>query len=141
MKYLTILLFTASFTSNAQTISGFIYDHESTIKGVKLINITQNILTYSNESGQFKIGVKHKDTLTISSYFHSQQTIILSQDYFEEEIVIELQKTTNALDEVKVTKILEKKFDSIVLTTEIKNQLPNDIKADLIYTEFNPVAI
>jgi hypothetical protein len=110
LKYLIVLLFIIPLVSNAQTINGFIYDHETTVKGVKLLNTTQNILAYSDDKGQFKIKARLKDTLIINSYFHSQQTIIISQNYFKKEIIIELQKIANALDESKVTKILEKKI-------------------------------
>jgi hypothetical protein len=73
LKYLIVLLFIIPLVSNAQTINGFVYDHETTVKGVKLLNTTQNILAYSDDKGQFKIEARLKDTLIINSYFHSQQ--------------------------------------------------------------------
>jgi hypothetical protein len=114
--------------SNAQTINGFVYDHETTVKGVKLLNTTQNILAYSDDKGQFKIEAKLKDTLIIRSYFHTIKTMVVTPYYFEKEVVIELQKITNELDAVEINKILEKKFDSIVFKVETNNQIANDIK-------------
>lgn len=128
MKYLIILLFIIPFISNAQTVNGYIYDYESTVKGVKLINTTQNILTFSDEKGRFTIEAKLKDTLVISSYFHATKTIIITPDYFEQDVVIELHKMTNQLDAVEITKVIEKKFDSVLIKIETKNQLANDIK-------------
>jgi hypothetical protein len=98
------------------------------VKGARLINKTQNILTYTHTEGQFSIEAKLNDTLVISSYFHATKTIIITPYYFENEVVIELKKITNELDEVQVTKVLEKRFDSIAAKTEIKSQLANDIK-------------
>jgi len=128
LKYLLLLLFSIPFISNAQTIEGFVYDHESTVKGARLINRTQNTLTYSDGKGHFQIKAKLNDTLFVSSYFHGPKTIIITPSYFKQEVVIELLKITNQLDAIEVTKILEKKFDSLVVKTEIKNQIANDIK-------------
>jgi hypothetical protein len=128
LKYLIVLLFIIPLVSNAQTINGFVYDHETTVKGVKLLNTTQNILAYSDDKGQFKIKARLKDTLVISSFFHATKTIVVTPYYFEKEVVIELRKTTNELDEVEINKILDKAFDSIVFKVEAKNKIANDIK-------------
>jgi hypothetical protein len=105
LNYLIILLFTGSFISNVQTINGFIYDYEATIKSAKLINTTQNIATYSDDKGQFKIGAKLKDTHVISSYFYATRSTFVTSYYFEKAVDIEVQKITNALDVVKINKI------------------------------------
>jgi hypothetical protein len=128
LKYLLILLFIIPFISNAQIVNGYIYDYESTVKGAKLINTTQTILKFSDEKGRFTIEAKLKDTLVISSYFHATKTIIITPDYFKQDVVIELHKMTNQLDAVEITKVIEKKFDSVLINIETKNQLANDIK-------------
>jgi len=103
--------------SGAQTIKGYIYDAEATVKGVKLVNTTQNILSYSNDKGAFQIKAKPNDTIVIHSYFHFEKTLLINQNHFNKEIVIELKKITNQLDEVDIIKVNEKQFDSIAFST------------------------
>lgn len=115
-------------SSNAQSIEGYIYDDESTIKGAQISNKTQQILSYTNDKGQFIIRAKQYDTLVITSYFHFKQTLIIHQNHFENNVVIALKKITNTLDEVAVTTYIDEVFDSVVVNTDIKIQLINDIK-------------
>nr|WP_321224510.1 hypothetical protein [uncultured Psychroserpens sp.] len=114
MKSLKILVFLLiPLFTNAQIIKGVIYDNEAAVKGAKIINRTQNILTYTNDEGAFQIEAKVNDVLVINSYFHEQQFLSLAQSHFENDIVIELKKITNELDEVEVTEVREKLFDSL----------------------------
>ncbi len=108
--------------TQAQIIKGVVYDSESAVKGAKIINRTQNILTYTNDKGTFQIEAKVNDVLVINSYFHEQQFISLSQSHFEDDIVIELKKITNELDEVEVTKIKEKMLDTLSLASNTAKQ-------------------
>ena len=119
-KFLVFLLI--PIISQAQIIKGIIYDDEATVKGVKIINRTQNILTYSDDQGAFQIEAQLSDVLVINSYFHEQQFITLTQPYFENDVVIELKKITNELDEVEVTKVQEKMFDSLGLQNTTAKQ-------------------
>ena len=116
------------FVFHAQNIKGFIYDSEATVKGAKLLNTTQKTLSYSNDKGAFQIRANVNDTIIITSYFHKKKAHIVSKKDLQGEIVIELQKVTTQLDEVEITKIIEKSFDSITINTETKSQIANDIK-------------
>ncbi|MEH6536208.1 MAG: hypothetical protein V7719_07445 [Psychroserpens sp.] len=118
--------------SESQTVKGFIYDAGTTVKGAKLINKTQSILTYSDGKGYFKIEAKLNDTLVVSSYFHSDQTITLTQKYFDQEVVIELKKITNELDQVEITKVKEKVFDSTAFQSNRDPKAPRIPKAPLL---------
>ncbi len=115
-------------TSNAQSIEGYIYDDESTVKGVQISNKTQQKSAYTNANGQFSIPAKPFDTLVITSYFHSKEILVIHKNHFENNVVIALHKITNTLDEVAVTTYIDKVFDSVVVNTDIKIQLINDIK-------------
>lgn len=138
MKSLRLLLFLIiTSASGAQTLKGIIYDAEATIKGAKLINTTQNILSYSDDKGLFQISAKLNDTIAITSYFHHEKTYIVTQDSFENEIVIELKKITNELDEVEITKVNEKVFDSTAFQNALKVQSINFEKPSLIYSGEN----
>lgn len=114
MKSLKLLVFLlVPIVAHAQIIKGVIYDNEAAVKGAKIINRTQNILTYTDDEGAFQIEAKANDVLVINSYFHDQAFVSLTPSHFEEALVIELKKITNELDEVEVTKVQEKLFDSI----------------------------
>ncbi|MDG5491755.1 carboxypeptidase-like regulatory domain-containing protein [Psychroserpens sp. SPM9] len=117
MKQLQLFLFfIIPVLSGAQTVKGYVYDAEATIAGAKLVNKTQNILTYSNAKGYFEIEAKLNDSLVVSSYFHSEQTIVIDQKHFGQEVVFELKKITNELDEVEITKVNEKEFDTLAFS-------------------------
>lgn len=114
MKLLRLLVFLLlPLSGTSQTIKGYIYDAETTIKGAKLINSTQNSLTYSDDKGYFEISAKPNDTIVSSSYFHESQTLVVTSNHFNKTIVIELKKITNQLDEVDITKVNDKAFDSL----------------------------
>ncbi|WP_299335535.1 hypothetical protein [uncultured Psychroserpens sp.] len=123
--------------SSAQTVKGIIYDAETTIKGAKLINTTQNVLSYSDGKGLFSIRAKRNDTLIISSYFHYEKTYVIKQSDFEEDIVIELKKITNELDEVEITKVNEKEFDTTAFQSNLKVQTLDFQKPSLVYSGEN----
>ena len=108
--------------SGAQTIKGIIYDAETTIKGAKFINKTQNILTYSNGKGHFEIEAQLNDTIVVSSYFHHEKTFKVTPDYFGQDVVIELKKITNQLDAVEVSKIKDKKVDTLLIANTTAKQ-------------------
>ena len=128
LKYAVVVFFIFYPSFNAQSIEGYIYDDESILKGVQISNKTQQKLTYTNANGQFSIPAKPFDTLVITSYFHSKEILIIHKNHFENNVVIALHKTTNTLDEVAITTYIDKVFDSVVVNTDIKIQLINDIK-------------
>lgn len=138
MKSLSLILFLfITSVSGAQTVKGIIYDAESTIKGAKLINTTQQILTYSNDQGLFEIGAKLNDTIIITSYFHFEKKHVVTQADFNDDIVFELKQITNELDEVEVTKVNEKVFDSTAFQSNLKVQSINFEKPSLMYSGEN----
>ena len=123
LKHLPLLVFLfLPFIINAQTTKGFIYDDEAKVKGAKIINRTQSILAYSDDEGAFQIEAEINDVLVINSYFHNQEFISLNASHFKEDLVIELKKTTNELDEVEVSMVKEKLFDSIALSNNTAKQ-------------------
>lgn len=118
MKYLK-LLFTLvlPLISEAQTITGFIYDHDAPVSAAKIINRTRHVLAYSDDNGAFKIDANSNDVLVITSYFHEQQFLSVNASYFKDDVVIELKKITNTLDEIEITEVREKIFDSLAFSS------------------------
>jgi len=129
VKTRVLLIFSLfPITILAQTINGKVYDAETTVKGALIVNITQNIMTYTNDEGDFKIAAKVKDTLYVSSLFHTKTTIEIKKTDFNHIVVIEVKKAINELDAVLLRDEREKKFDSIKLESQLNNQIKEDIK-------------
>ena len=113
----------------SQTYQGKVFDDESTVSGVKIINSTKNILVYTNEKGNFAIEASVNDIITLSSLFHLEKRIILTQKDFGEMAVVELKKAVNDLDEVFIKSEPEfKEFDVVEANVTLKNQILEDIK-------------
>lgn len=122
----------------AQTINGKVYDAESTVKGALVVNVTQNIMTYTNDEGDFNIEAKLKDTLYISSLFHTKSFIEIKKEDFNHIVVVEVKKTINELDAVLLRNERQRKFDSIKMASQIKNQISEDIKKNPIQYQATP---
>jgi hypothetical protein len=85
-------------------------------------------MTYTNDEGDFRIGAKLRDTLYVSSLFHTKTFVEIKPQDFNHIMVIEVKKTINELDAVLLRDQREKTFDSIKLETQINNQIKEDIK-------------
>lgn len=97
---LIVLCFSTSLSIKAQEVDGIVYDAESTVKGIKVLNVTQKIITTTNDKGEFKLKAKVSDTLYFESLFHEPKYVIVNKDYFESTYVFEVKKLVNKLDEV-----------------------------------------
>ncbi|WP_435412625.1 hypothetical protein [Psychroserpens mesophilus] len=122
----------------AQTINGKVYDAETTVKGALVVNVTQNIMTYTNDEGDFTIEAKLKDTLYVSSLFHTKTFIEIKNVDFNHIVVVEVKKTINELDAVLLRDERQRKFDSIKMASEFKNQIREDIKKNPIQYQGTP---
>src|SRR5690606_36409491 len=116
----------------SQSIKGKVYDDAATVNGAKIVNITQQILTYTNDKGDFQIDAALGDSIVFSSLFHFEKTIKVTKSSFEDVMVVELKKVVNELDEVVLTKesTIEKTFDPVVESEILQTQILNDIKAN-----------
>lgn len=124
----TIVLILIPIFAISQQIAGKIYDNESSVKGAKILNTSNNIFTYSNEYGDFSIDASIHDTLKFTSLFHKEKNMLLNEKSFENTLVVELTKMVNSLDEVLITSETPKPFNAETYTADIANQIANDIK-------------
>ena len=127
IKVFAIVVLIIPLTLFSQSIEGKIYDAESTVNGAKIFNLTQNLMVYSDEEGNFQIKANLNDQIAISTLFHEPQMIVLSQKDFDDVIVIELKKTVNELDDVYLNKIKEKEFEVSKTESQMKTQIKNDV--------------
>lgn len=113
----------------SQTISGKIYDDESTVRGATILNTTQNTVTYSDDAGNFILHTAVNDSVMIRSLFHVEQLIVIQTHHLKDILIIELKKAINTLDEVFLEKQTDfKPFDPEETNTSLSNQILEDIK-------------
>tara|TARA_R110002074_G_scaffold402240_1_gene605395 strand:+ start:3536 stop:4225 length:690 start_codon:yes stop_codon:yes gene_type:complete len=114
---------------NSQNIEGIVYDNLSTAKGLTVTNTTQKVKTYTDDKGYFTISANINDTLMFGSLFHQTKTLLIESHHFGDNIVVEVKKTVNNLDEVLIyTEPEAKEFNEKEYTTTFKNQIKEDMK-------------
>lgn len=124
-----LLLFLFPATIYSQNVQGIIYDSESKLKDIKVTNLSKRITTYSDDAGNFSLPATVNDTLVFYSLFYEQKRKIIAKDDFESKMVVELKKIMNDLGEVVLTdRSKTKEFDAEVYSTDLKNQIAEDIK-------------
>ena len=128
LKFYYLILFFFPLSLLSQTLTGKVYDAESTVNAAKIYNITQNSMVYADEEGNFKIEAKINDQIAITTLFHEPQMIVVTQKDFDDVMVIELKKKINELDQVKLNKINEKKFEASKVETQMNTQIKNDLE-------------
>ena len=129
MRHISILSFLIlPVFLSAQTINGKVYDQTTTVKGALVVNMSQNIMTYTNDEGDFSIEAQVQDTLYVSSLFHTKTLIEIEKRHFEDILIIEVKKAINELDEILLRDQRKKKFDSIQMETQVVSQIKEDMK-------------
>ncbi|GAL70981.1 hypothetical protein [Jejuia pallidilutea] len=128
MKYIVLLLFPLSLFS--QTIKGKVYDTESTVKGIRVYNVSQKRLTYTNNEGDFSISASVNDTLFFESLFHHSKMVKLKQSDFDDIAIFELKKSVNELDEILLSDD-KNKFNPLEYTQNAENALARDRKNNM----------
>ena len=114
----------------SQTITGKVYDNETTVKGIKVYNINQKTLTFTNNEGDFMISAVVNDTLLFESLFHHSKMVKLKENDFEDIVVFELQKSVNALGEVIISDDNED-FNPLEYTQNAERALERDMKKNM----------
>ncbi|TBN19015.1 peptidase associated/transthyretin-like domain-containing protein [Hyunsoonleella pacifica] len=126
MKYLILYLFPLSILS--QNLKGKVYDHQATVKGIKVYNISKQTKTYTDDIGEFSMQASVNDTLLFESLFHHPKQVTIQQTDFESITVFELKKLVNELGEVLLSSEKNKVFNPEKYTNATGLQLANDIK-------------
>ncbi|WP_179345265.1 hypothetical protein [Winogradskyella ursingii] len=126
LLFLGILL---PITANSQIIKAKVYDSETTVKGIRVTNKTQNRVTGTNINGDFSIVAKISDTLTFTSLFHHPKEVVVTEKHFGETIVFELDKIINELEEVQVkAEPKQPLFTQETYNANLQNLIKEDIK-------------
>lgn len=126
MKHFIFLLLPLTVIS--QSIKAKVYDNETTVKGIKIYNISKQIQTYTDEEGEFNITASVNDTIFLESLFHYPKRITIQPFHFKNIVVFELKKSVNALGEVLLSNKNEDKFNPLEYTQTAESALARDIK-------------
>ena len=121
-----ILVFAALTSSSifAQNITGKIYEGEITLQYVSITNITQNFEAFSDANGLFIIEAIENDTIIFSSSFFIDKKILVTKDYFDKEVSIQLKQKVNNLDEVIISNY---SFNEEQFSSNFNNQILYDV--------------
>ncbi|WP_296383524.1 hypothetical protein [Winogradskyella sp.] len=124
-----ISLLCLSFSLNAQTLKGKVYDATGTVKNIKVYNETQKRLTVTSKEGDFSLIAKVNDTLLFESIFYHPKVVILNNSHFKDIAVFELKKIVSELDEVEIIAEPEQPiFEEQTYNIELQNLIQEDIK-------------
>lgn len=120
-KSILILTFILPFIGSSQTITGILFDAKSTAKNITIRNISERVISYSDENGAFEIQAKINDTLVFESILYKRKEIILKQIDFEDVFIVDLKRMLNELDEVILSPTKKNKaFDEKKKTSDLK---------------------
>ena len=129
MKYiLTLVVVLIQVQLFAQNVSGIIYDEDEALVAVKITNKTKNILVLSKMDGTFSIPASIKDSLYFESTFHQLKKLEVSRKHIIDDLVIELKKHNETLDDVYIENELKPVFQEESYNSTLYEQIQNDIK-------------
>lgn len=94
------------------------------VENIHIINSSSNKFTTTNNLGVFKIPVKYKDTLTLTSVRYKTKTVIISRKTIgDKTITVYLEENINELDEVIVGKVLTGDLGSDIQNSDFKRDI------------------
>tara|TARA_Y100000815_G_scaffold89104_1_gene77921 strand:- start:681 stop:1442 length:762 start_codon:yes stop_codon:yes gene_type:complete len=118
-----------SFSLYGQILRGKVYDSVSTVKNIKVHNLSQKSVTLTDDNGDFTIIAKENDTIRFQSLFYHPKIVVLQSIHFEGVAVFELKKIVSELDEVEIKAEPEQPiFEEETYNIELKNLIAEDIK-------------
>jgi len=124
MRFILFFVVLTSSSIVAQNITGRVYNDEIALQYVSITNSTQKTETFSDDNGWFTIEAIENDTILFSSSFYIEKKILVSNDYFDKEVSIQLEQKINNLDEVIISNYF---FDEEQFSSDFKKQILYDI--------------
>lgn len=123
--YFFIFCFFIFSKITSQNIYGKIYQEKAVAKYIKVSNISNSSITYSDEYGNFEIKASLYDSISFTSNFYERKVIVVDTLHLKKVFVIELKEKLNELNTVVVVKegVNIEKFN-----IQLKSQIKEDIK-------------
>lgn len=109
---------------HSQSITGTIYEEDTTLSFIQVANVTQNLKAYSNEEGVFTIEANLNDILLVLSPSHIPKKIIAQEVHFNKMLDVKLELNTNSLEEVVVK---SNAFKEEEYNKNIQEQIKEDV--------------
>ena len=138
--YKLLLCFFLFFISQgivAQTITGTVYDDKDVVEGILVKNLTTRMVTLTNNEGHFKIDASIQDSISFQGLTHEEKTLVLKEGIAYTDVVIELTRKVNQLDEVIVKKEVAFEFEKKEFTNTFENQIKKHTELYPEQYEFN----
>ncbi|MCB0399975.1 MAG: hypothetical protein KDD26_10220 [Winogradskyella sp.] len=96
---------------------------------MKVLNKTQNILTVTNQDGDFNIEAKVNDTISFQSIFYHPLEVIVKQYHLDDITVFEVEEIVSELDEVEIQSEPEQPvFEEETYNQDLHNLIKEDMK-------------
>jgi len=108
----------------SQNVNGTIYDDKIILEYISVMNVTQNIETFSDENGSFEIKAIENDVLLFSSSFFIDKKVSVTKAILEKKIIINLEPNINNLEEVVIS---NNYFNVEQYNQDFKNQILYDV--------------
>ncbi len=121
----------------AQIITGTVYDDKDVVEGILVKNVTTRMVTLTNGEGHFKIDASVQDSISFQGLTHEEKILILKEGITYTDIVVELTRKINQLDEVIVKKEVAFEFEKKEFTNTFENQIKKHTELYPEQYEFN----
>ncbi|MFC4635303.1 carboxypeptidase-like regulatory domain-containing protein [Dokdonia ponticola] len=112
----------------SQTMTGTVYDDKEVVEGVLVKNLTTKMATLTNDEGRFEIDASPQDSISFYVFTHESQTMVLNEDVNYTDIVVELTRKVNQLDEVVVQKEVMPVFRKQEFADTFENQMQKNVE-------------
>ena len=126
-----------SHTVVGQSITGAIYDDKAIVEGVVVKNLSTKMATISTKEGRFEISARAQDSISFEIFTHDHKLMVLKEGVSYTDIVIELTRKVNELDEVIIKKEVKPVFKKEEFADTFESQLQKHIELYPEQYEFN----
>lgn len=138
MRALFLLLFLGfSSVVLSQTMTGTVYDDKEVVEGVLVKNLHTRMATLTNNEGRFEINASAQDSISFQIFTHDIQLLVLKEGVDYTNIVVELTRKVNQLDEVILQKEVMPVFKKQEFANTFENQMQKNIELYPELYEFN----
>jgi len=116
-------------TLSAQHLKAKVYDANATVKGIRVLNVSQKATTVTDANGYFELTAKVSDTIVFNSLFHHSKSLVLEPYHFDDITIFELHKIMNELAEVTIRETPKQPvFEEEKYNKDLKTIIQKDIK-------------
>lgn len=124
VKIAMLYFLVANYNSYSQEVHGEVTDNDKKLNGVKINNLSNSNVSYSDNNGDFVIKAKVNDSLIFQLISFKDVKIKIDSLKLNHSFQVLMTEKVNFLDEVVITSY---KFDLQKFNSDFNNQLQTDI--------------